>query len=92
MRERSEDFLLLVMFLACCFSWPPSEWKSEVDRGSSRTPRYQRDSGKEKAHDFPSGGGSRPGGQGSNVYVLCAEPKEHKHIRPGNRPGGSLTG
>ena len=29
------------------------------------------------------------GGQGSKVYVLCAEPKEHKHFRPGARPGGS---
>ena len=35
------------------------------------------------------------GGQGSRVYVLCAEPKEHKHFRPGTgqedsgtRPGG----
>ena len=39
------------------------------------------------------------GGQGSKVYVLCAEPKEHKHSRPGTRrrglgtrPGGSVTG
>ena len=30
-------------------------------------------------------------GQGSKVYVLCAEPKEHKHFRPGTRPGGSGT-
>ena len=28
------------------------------------------------------------GGQGSKVYVLCAEPKEYKHFRPGTRPGG----
>ena len=35
---------------------------------------------------------SRPGGWRSNVYVLHAEPKEHKHLRPGTRPGGSLTG
>ena len=28
------------------------------------------------------------GGQGSKVYVLCAEPKEHKRFRPGTRPGG----
>ena len=28
------------------------------------------------------------GGQGSKVYVLCAEPKEHEHFRPGTRPGG----
>ena len=28
------------------------------------------------------------GGQGSRVYVLCAELKEHKHFRPGTRPGG----
>ena len=26
-------------------------------------------------------------GQGSNIYVLCAEPKEHKHFCPGTRPG-----
>ena len=34
------------------------------------------------------------GGQGSKVYVLCAEPKKfkHKHFRPGTRPGGSVTG
>ena len=31
------------------------------------------------------------GGQGSKVYVLCAEPKEHKRFRPGARPGGSGT-
>ena len=31
------------------------------------------------------------GGQGSKVYVLCAEPKEDKHFRPGTRPGGSVT-
>ena len=31
------------------------------------------------------------GGQRSKVYVLCAEPKEHKHFRPGTRPGGSGT-
>ena len=31
------------------------------------------------------------GGQGSKVYVLCAEPKGHKHFRPGTRPGGSGT-
>ena len=32
------------------------------------------------------------GGQGSKVYVLCAEHKEYKHFRPGTRPGGSVTG
>ena len=31
------------------------------------------------------------GGQGSKVYVLCAEHKEHTHFRPGARPGGSGT-
>ena len=37
----------------------------------------------------PGGGGGLPiGGQGSKVYVLCAEPKEHKRFRPGARPGG----
>ena len=30
-------------------------------------------------------------GQASKVYLLCAEPKEHKHFRPGARPGGSGT-
>ena len=41
---------------------------------------------------------SRPGGQGPpdqwpwvKVYVLCAEPKEHKYLRPGIRPGGLGT-
>ena len=28
------------------------------------------------------------GGQESKVYVLCAEPKEHKRFRPGTQPGG----
>ena len=61
-------------------------------------------SGKEKAHKHKQiftvtarvGGGSPnrvarglpTGGQGSKVYVLCAAPKEHKHFRPGTRPGG----
>ena len=41
---------------------------------------------------LPTGGQGLPtGGQGSKVYVLCAEPKEHKHFRPGTRPGGSGT-
>ena len=64
-------------------------------------------SGKEKAHKhkqiFPVTGrvrGGSPdrvarglptGGQGSKVYVLCAEPKEYKYFRPGTRPGGSGT-
>ena len=34
------------------------------------------------------GGGLPTGGQGSRVYVLCAEPKEHKRFRLGTRPGG----
>ena len=67
----------------------------------------RRSSGKEKAHKhkhiFPvtarAGGGSPDrvarglptGGQGSKIYVLCAEPKEHKHFRPGTRPGRSGT-
>ena len=29
------------------------------------------------------------GGQGSKIYVLCVEPEEYKHFRPGTRPGGS---
>ena len=33
------------------------------------------------------GGFSRPVARGSRVYVLCAEPKEHKRSRPGTRPG-----
>ena len=33
-------------------------------------------------------GVSRPVARGPKVYVLCAEPKEHKHFRPGTRPGG----
>ena len=65
------------------------------------------DSGKKKAHKhkqiFPVtarvGGGSPDrvarglptSGQGLKVYVLCTEPKEHKHFRPGTRPGGSGT-
>ena len=27
------------------------------------------------------------GGQGSKVYVLCAEPKEYKHFHPAGRIG-----
>ena len=34
------------------------------------------------------GGGLPTGGQGSKVYVLCVEPKEHKRFRPGARAGG----
>ena len=34
------------------------------------------------------GGGLPAGGQGSKVYVLCAEPKEHNRFRPGTQPGG----
>ena len=65
---------------------------------------FSTNSGKEKAHKHkqifpvtaraggvsrPSGGGGLPtGGQESKVYVLCAEPKEHKRFRPGTRPGG----
>ena len=57
-------------------------------------------SGKEKAHKqkqfwpvigWMRGGVSRPGGQGLNVYVLCSEPREHKHFRPGARPGGLVS-
>ena len=59
-------------------------------------------SGKENAHKHKQfcpvialgegGGVYRPGGQGSNVYVLCAETKEHKHFRLATRLGGSVTG
>ena len=38
------------------------------------------------------GGVSRLGSQGSNVYLLCAEPKENKHFRPGTQSGGLVTG
>ena len=34
------------------------------------------------------GEGLPTGGQGSKVYVLCAELKKHKRFRPGTRPGG----
>ena len=38
------------------------------------------------------GGVSRPGGQWSNdMSVVRGEPKEHKHFRPGTRPGGPVT-
>ena len=56
-------------------------------------PIVVHDSGKEKAHKHNNLSGnclgegvSRLAGQGSNVYVLCGEPKEHKHFRPGTRP------
>ena len=52
--------------------------------------------------DLPTGwGGGSPDrvGGGSKVYVLCAEPKEHKRFvqvpgreESGARPGGSVTG
>ena len=32
------------------------------------------------------------GGQGSKVYVLCAEPKKRKHFRPGTRPEDRVPG
>ena len=38
------------------------------------------------------GGVSQPGGQESNVYVLCSEPNEHKHSSLSARPGGSVSG
>ena len=38
------------------------------------------------------GGFFRPGVQGSNVYVLCAEAKKNKHFRLGTLSGGSVTG
>ena len=33
--------------------------------------------------DCPGGGGLPTGWPGVNVYVLCAEPKQHKHFFPG---------
>ena len=59
------------------------------------------DSGKKKAHKHKQfcpvtawvrGGSLDWAAMGPNVYVLCAEPKEHKHFGPGTRPGGSGTG
>ena len=32
------------------------------------------------------------GGQGSKVYVLCGEPREHKHFHPGTRPEDRVPG
>ena len=70
--------------------------------------QFSLGSGKEKAHNHKQiflvtaraggglptgwGGGSPDRCQGSNVYVLCAEPKTHKNFRSGTRPGGSVTG
>ena len=56
-----------------------------------------RISGKEKAHKHkyfwpvtpPVTGVSRPGGQGSKIYVLSSEPNVHKSFGPGTRPGGT---
>ena len=78
-----------------------------VLKDSSREVAAELLSGKENAHkhkqNFPVtarvGGGAPDrvarglptGGQGSKVYVLCAEPKEYKHFRPGTRPGGLGT-
>ena len=40
----------------------------------------------------PAGGGGLPTGwPGVKRYVLCAEPKEHKHFRPVARLEGSVT-
>ena len=45
------------------------------------------------SRDCPGGGGGLPTGWPGVKHVLrCAEPKEHKHFRPGTRPGGSVTG
>ena len=30
--------------------------------------------------------------QGSKIYVLCSESKEHKSFSPGTRPGRPVTG
>ena len=50
-------------------------------------------SGKEKAHKHKQFCPVyRLGGRGSNVYVLCAEPKKNEYFRPGTRPGGLVTG
>ena len=84
----------------CCYVVSGQAW--------GRIVNFNQDSGKEKAHKhkriFPviarvAGGspdrvarGLPTGGQGSKVYVLCAEPKEHKLFRPGTRPGGPVTG
>ena len=38
------------------------------------------------------GGVSRSGVQGSKIYVLSSEPKEHKSFCPGSRPGRPVTG
>ena len=69
------------------------------DRGGSWVGESTKSlSGKEKAHKrkqifpvtaragggLPTGGGGLPtGGQRSKVYVLCAEPKEHKRFASG---------
>ena len=37
-------------------------------------------------------GVSRPGSQGSKIYVLSSEPKEHKSFCPDTRPGRPVTG
>ena len=37
-------------------------------------------------------GVSRPGGQGSEIYVPCSEPKEHTFFCPYTRPGEPATG
>ena len=66
------------------------------EKGTETQEKSSGHSGKEKAHKhkqiFPvtarAGGGGLPtGGQGSKVFVLCAEPNEHKRFRPGTRPG-----
>ena len=80
------------------------DWHWSIECSSYPAKMFVFLSGKEKAHKhkqtFPVTarlGGRSPdrvarglptGGQRSKVYVLCAEPKEHKHFRPGTRPGG----
>ena len=61
-------------------NFPVTAW---VGESPDRVARGSPDPG--SARGLPTGG------QGSKVYVLCAEPKEHKHFRPGTRPGGSGT-
>ena len=70
-----------------CFC--PASGKEKAHKHKQNFPVTARVGGGGLPTGWP--GVSRPGGQGSKVYVLCAEPKEHKHSRPCTRPGGSDT-
>ena len=76
--------------------------KGSATQSGPSPEKVGKESGKEKAHKHKQvcpvtawvrGGGSTDRVvRGQTFMCLCAESKEHKHFRPGSRPGGSVTG